>query len=72
MTVIGIGIGPHRALTLIREHKTIEEVLKHLDKNKYPIPDDWPYQAARELFKAPEVTPADSLDVCWTCVEWID
>lgn len=28
-------------------------------KKKYTIPDDWPYQEARELFFNPDVRPAD-------------
>lgn len=57
------GIGPHRALTLIRQHKSIEKVLENLDRTKYPIPEDWPYQASRELFKKPNVLAGDTIDV---------
>eukprot|EP00903_Cladosiphon_okamuranus_P016676 g15377.t1 len=35
------GIGPKKALALIRQHGTIEEIIKHLDAKKYPLPDDW-------------------------------
>ena len=28
-------------------------------KGRYTIPDDWPYQDARELFLKPDVRPAD-------------
>jgi flap endonuclease-1 len=35
------GVGPKTALKLIREHKCIEEILKHLDDKKYGIPDTW-------------------------------
>lgn len=30
---------------------------------KQTIPDDWPWQEARELFKHPDVTPATEVDV---------
>lgn len=30
------GIGPHKAINLIRKHKTIEEILKNIDKKKHP------------------------------------
>jgi len=30
------GIGPHKAIALIRKHKTIEEILKNIDVKKYP------------------------------------
>ena len=34
------GIGPHRAVQLIREHKSLENIISSLDKKKYPIPAD--------------------------------
>ena len=30
---------------------------------KYTVPTDWPYERARELFKDPEVTEAEKLEV---------
>ena len=30
---------------------------------KHPIPDDWPYEQARQLFQEPEVTDANDLEV---------
>eukprot|EP00904_Undaria_pinnatifida_P004618 jgi/Undpi1/14157/HiC_scaffold_9.g03808.m1 len=41
------GIGPKKALALIRQHGTIEEILKHIDASKYAIPDDWLEPAER-------------------------
>jgi hypothetical protein len=32
-----------------------------LDWNRYQIPDPWPYQEARRLFKEPVVTPTEEL-----------
>ncbi|KAN0047971.1 hypothetical protein ACTA71_002360 [Dictyostelium dimigraforme] len=55
------GIGPKRAIELIQKHKTLEEVIKHLDKTKYPLPEFFPYPEVRELFKNPTVIPADQL-----------
>ncbi|TDZ13918.1 Flap endonuclease 1 [Colletotrichum sidae] len=55
-------IGPTTALKLIREHGTLEklvEAIKADSKQKYVIPEDWPYQDARELFFNPDVRPAD-------------
>ncbi|PQE26500.1 hypothetical protein CJF30_00001246 [Rutstroemia sp. NJR-2017a BBW] len=55
-------IGPHTALKLIREHGTLEnlvEWIKSDKKERYTIPEDWPYQDARELFFKPDVRPAD-------------
>ena len=47
-TIKGIGYGT--AYKLIQEHGSIEEIIKHLDKTKYPIPDDFDYVRARDLF----------------------
>mmetsp|Transcript_5623 Transcript_5623/g.7174 ORF Transcript_5623/g.7174 Transcript_5623/m.7174 type:complete len:451 (-) Transcript_5623:214-1566(-) len=35
------GIGPKTALKLIREHKSIEQILKTLNRKKYGVPSDW-------------------------------
>ena len=34
-----------------------------LFKQKYPVPEEWPYEQARQLFKTPEVTPAADVEV---------
>jgi flap endonuclease-1 len=57
------GIGPTKAVQLIKQHKTIEAVLDNLDKKRHPVPDDWPFERARELFKNPEVQPMDTVEV---------
>ncbi|RKO93681.1 PIN domain-like protein, partial [Blyttiomyces helicus] len=57
------GIGPTRAVALIKEHGSLEKVLDKLDPKKFPIPEDWPYQAARELFKRPDVTDPETINV---------
>ncbi|KAF2001431.1 flap endonuclease 1 [Amniculicola lignicola CBS 123094] len=55
------GIGPSTALKLIREHKNLEGVLEHINKNtKHTIPEDWPFEDARLLFLEPDVRAADS------------
>ena len=52
------GIGPKTALKLIKEHKTIENVIKHLDKTKYKIPDDWlPQRILKKTLEEPEPEP---------------
>lgn len=33
--------------------------IKNDPKKRYTIPEDWPYQDARELFFSPDVRPAD-------------
>ncbi|KAL9229479.1 hypothetical protein vseg_004941 [Gypsophila vaccaria] len=51
------GIGGMTALKLIRQHGSIEVILENLNKERYQIADDWPYQEARRLFKEPFVFP---------------
>jgi|SRR5690242_2746385 len=46
---------------MIREHKDLEGVVKHIESNKkLTIPDDWPFADARTLFLEPDVRPADA------------
>ncbi|XP_071447721.1 flap endonuclease 1 [Hetaerina americana] len=59
------GIGPKRAIELIRTHRSLENVLEKLDKSKYPPPPDWIYKDARVLFQKPEVTDADKIELKW-------
>ena len=45
------GVGPKSALNLIRAHGTIEKVLENIDRAKYPVPEPFPFEQARKLFK---------------------
>jgi flap endonuclease-1 len=58
------GVGPKSAFKMVQDHKTIEEILKRLDK-KHSAPDNWMFEGARRLFKDPEVTPAKDVDLKW-------
>ncbi|CAM0152500.1 unnamed protein product [Urochloa decumbens] len=49
------GIGGQRALKLIRQHGCIEEVVQNLKQTRFSVPEDWPYQEVRTLFKQPNV-----------------
>ncbi|KAL4034484.1 hypothetical protein IC575_003131 [Cucumis melo] len=61
------GIGGLTALKLIRQHGAIEGILENINKERYQIPDDWPYKEARQLFKEPLVcTDEEQLDIKWT------
>ncbi|KAL4853815.1 Flap endonuclease 1 [Chlorella vulgaris] len=61
------GIGAVRALALIRKHGNIEGVLAALDPAKYQIPDPFPYQEARRLFKEPDVMRGSEIPALkWT------
>lgn len=59
------GIGPKRAFELITKHKSIEEILKHIDTKKYTVPEDWNFEIARGLFKKPEILDVDKIDLKW-------
>ncbi|KAJ4721785.1 Flap endonuclease 1 [Melia azedarach] len=61
------GIGGQTALKLIRQHGSIENILENINRDRYQIPEDWPYQEARLLFKEPEVfVDEEQLDIKWT------
>ncbi|XP_076933628.1 flap endonuclease 1-like [Bidens hawaiensis] len=61
------GIGGQTALKLIRQHGSIESILENINRERYQIPEDWPYQEARRLFKEPLVCDDDEqLQIKWT------
>ncbi len=45
------GIGALTALKQIQKLGSLEAVLESLDKTKYPIPEPFPYEIAKGLFK---------------------
>lgn len=53
------GIGPTRAVALVKQFKSIDGILENIDREKYTVPDAWPYKEARELFAHPHVLPRD-------------
>lgn len=59
------GIGPKRAYEMIQKHKSIEEIIKNLDSKKFEAPENWKYERARELFKEPEVTDINTIELKW-------
>ncbi|KAH9319867.1 hypothetical protein KI387_021636, partial [Taxus chinensis] len=60
------GIGAQTALKLVRQHGSLEKIMENLNKERYQIPDSWPYERARSLFKEPLVTPPESQpDLKW-------
>ncbi len=36
-----------------------------MDKSKYNVPENFNYEEARRLFREPEVTPAEEIDLKW-------
>ncbi|KAJ8937865.1 hypothetical protein NQ314_011693 [Rhamnusium bicolor] len=60
------GIGPKRAIELIHKYKNIDAVLKNIDKDKYPAPENWNYEGARDLFVNPEIADPDTIELKWS------
>ncbi|XP_040266276.1 flap endonuclease 1 [Bufo bufo] len=60
------GIGPKRAIDLIRQHKSIEEIMDNIDLKKYPVPENWLHKEARQLFLEPEVIDVNGVELKWT------
>lgn len=60
------GIGPKRAIDLIKQHKSIDEILKNIDSKKYNPPENWNYEGARQLFVEPEVADPDTIELKWS------
>lgn len=56
------GVGPQKALSLIREKGSISEILKGLD-GKFVVPPDFPYENTQHIFKNAEYTDPDLLEV---------
>lgn len=64
------GIGPKRAIELIKKHRNLEAIIESLD-SKYTVPEGWIYKEARELFVTPEVHDPESLEVIiFLIVSW--
>ncbi|CAG5026654.1 unnamed protein product [Parnassius apollo] len=60
------GIGPKRAIELIKQHRSMEEVLRNIDTNKYQPPENWDFENARRLFLEPEVKDPKDIEMKWT------
>lgn len=66
------GVGPKTALKLISEHGSLEKIVDWIKqteeadgKSKFKVPENWPYQEARELFTKPDVLPGNDIDLKW-------
>lgn len=57
------GVGPKRAIDLINTHRNLDTILKKIDSDKFPVPENWNYKQARELFQKPEVKDPEEIDV---------
>ncbi|ETV92573.1 hypothetical protein H310_13233 [Aphanomyces invadans] len=67
------GVGPKKALSAIKEHKTIETYVAHLQQHPskgITIPDEWLgddaiYKQARAMFLEPDVIDMADVDIKW-------
>jgi len=57
------GIGPKRAIELIKQHRSLDKIVETIDKSKYTVPENWAYKEARKLFLEPEVADPNSVEV---------
>lgn len=57
------GVGPKRAIELIKAHRSLETIIDNLDTKKFPVPDDWNYKQARLLFQEPEIMDPEEIEV---------
>lgn len=60
------GIGPKRAVELIKQHRKIEKIIENIDTKKFNVPEDWPFKQARKLFMEPEVMAGNDVQLKWT------
>jgi flap endonuclease-1 len=59
------GIGEKRAFELITKYGSLEKVLENLDKEKHPLPPNFPFDEIREIFRKPSVADPATLDLRW-------
>jgi len=62
------GIGPKKALQYIKKYNDIEGVIKNMPA-QHKVPDKFPYERVREIFKKPEVIKGEEIDLKWTDVD---
>ncbi|MCL7036928.1 hypothetical protein MKW94_014918 [Papaver nudicaule] len=61
------GIGGQTALKLIRQHGSMESILENINRERYQVPENWPFQEVRHLFKEPLICADDQQpDFAWT------
>eukprot|EP00873_Tetraselmis_striata_P029325 jgi/Tetstr1/449589/TSEL_036676.t1 len=56
------GIGPVRALKDISKYGSLEKMLEELDTGKFPLPDPFPFDEARQLFREPNVLKKEEIN----------
>ncbi|CAI5778821.1 flap endonuclease 1-like isoform X2 [Podarcis lilfordi] len=59
------GLGPKKALPLLRQHGSIEQVLRSVCSAQHPLPENWPLEETRRLFLHPEVAEPSQVVLEW-------
>lgn len=60
------GIGPKKAIKLIRKHGNLETIIQNLNRETYKFEDsEFLYKEARELFRNPSLTDVKTLKLTW-------
>jgi len=59
------GIGPKTAYKLIKEHGSIESLLKNIANTKFQVPEGFLYEQARGLFQKPDVLDSKDIHLEW-------
>lgn len=63
------GVGPVTAYKLIKEHGSLDKIVEYIennpDKTKFKVPENWPYDEARQLFLKPDVIDASEVNLKW-------
>ncbi|XP_034181392.1 flap structure-specific endonuclease 1 isoform X1 [Osmia lignaria lignaria] len=60
------GIGPKKAIDLIKTHRSLEKILENIDTAKFIVPEDWNYKQARLLFQKPEIMDDEQIELKWS------
>lgn len=60
------GVGVVKALNLIRKHGDLEKIVETLRKEKgFVVPDEYPVESLRDMFRKPLVTDAKEITIKW-------
>lgn len=60
------GVGPKRAIELIKNYRSLDKIIENIDTKKYPLPENWNYKEARLLFQKPEVMNVEDIQLKWS------
>lgn len=62
------GVGPKRAIELIKNYRSLDKIIENIDTKKYPLPENWNYKEARLLFQKPEVMNVEDIQVIFIMI----